>query len=186
MSQSDDDMEACIQPKGASSPPSFLPLSVVFDTLWRPGELRDRAFVRRISGWLQERAQRIELDVVSHLGLQGVVLTFAMKERVGLVVTGLPPGDLPGEVTLTLAESDFPHVGLRVHASAVADPYEVCTMDYAFAGTRVRVLAGRRSGDEGSMIVASTIGLAQSCRVRMDSGEVIALGFADVDILGQP
>jgi hypothetical protein len=150
-----------------------LPLSVIFDSLQMDGEERDRAFVRRVCLWLHERAPMLELSVVAALRLEDVVVTFRMAERVGLVVTGYPPDGLPGAVTLSIPEDEFPSVIVRVCRAPRETPYELCTMDYSLAGRKVDVVMGEYSGHEGELLVAATIGQRQNCRVKLNTGQVI-------------
>jgi hypothetical protein len=155
-----------------------LPLSVIFDSLQLKGEVRDRAFVRRVCLWLHERAAQLEFSVVAALRLEDVVVTFRMAERVGLVVTGYPPDGLPGAVTLSIPEEDFPSVIVRVNPVDRDAPYELCTMDYSLAGRGVDLVGGEDAGEHGELLVAATIGQRQNCRIRLHTGQVIT-AFAD-------
>tara|TARA_B100000674_G_scaffold415799_1_gene365180 strand:- start:100 stop:669 length:570 start_codon:yes stop_codon:yes gene_type:complete len=151
---------------------SELPLSVVFDQLEVDGEQRGRDFVRRVCGWLHDRAARIEFRFIEELALEEVVVTFAMRDEVSLVVTGYSPNGLPGAVTVKVDEEEFPRVMVRVLESKRRNPYELCTMDYSFHGTTVHIHRGGVPVP-GIMLVATTIGTEQNCRIRLDSGEII-------------
>ena len=162
----------------------ILPLSVVFERLQVEGEIRDRAFVRRASAWLHERAVFLELRVVEVLGLTDVVATFNMRDAVSLVVTGYPPGGLPGAITMSIKEQEFPHVLVRIRDVRRSDPYEVCTMDYSHAGRRVwfRSEKGQQSG---TVLVVSTIGSKQSSRVLLDDGRTITAAPEELSRIGK-
>ena len=92
----------------ASGIRSELPLSVVFDQLEVEGEQRGRDFVRRVCAWLHDRAARLEIRFIEELALEEVVVTFAMRDKVSLVVTGYSPNGLPGAVTVKVEEDEFP------------------------------------------------------------------------------
>lgn len=154
--------------------PSF-PLSVLVDRLAGESGARDEAFVRALTQWLHAQAPHLRLAVCEALQLRDVVVTFQMKRRVKVIVTGYPPGELPGEVTVTIDEREFPRVELRLTDTACSDPYELCTLDYSLAGRRVRVTGGERAGAEGVLVVAATVGTAQQNRVQLDTGEVVTL-----------
>jgi hypothetical protein len=181
------DNDKAMQPPeiwGAEKRESSLPLSVVFDSLYEPGEARDRNFVRRVSQWMHERADRLQFEVVGALGLQDVVVTFSMKKQVGLIITGYPSGDLPGAVTLSIREGDFTRVLVHVSEAQVPNPVEVCTMDYSWSGRRAEVVSGPHTGKSGELVVASTVGEIQNCRLRLDSGETITATAQEVELSG--
>ncbi len=153
--------------------PQTVPLSALIDRLAGDGP-RDALFVRAFTAWLHEHASRLRLVVVEELKLRDVVVTFKMKDRVRLIITGYPT-DLPGDVTVTVDEREFPFVEVTVAAGPCADPYEICTLDYAPAGRGVRVTSGAHEGAQGALVVAATIGGRQENRVRLASGEIVTL-----------
>ncbi len=159
-----------------------VPLSVVFDSLEMEGGGRGEDFIRRVCAWLQERAHYLSFEVVETLGLQDVVVTFKMKEKVSLIITGYPPGTLPGAVTLSVAEGDFPAVNLSVHDVVRSQPYELCTMDYCQAGQMVTWQADDGSMHRGELMVISTIGTTQNCRIRLGTGKVVTATPASVNL----
>ena len=148
-----------------------IPLSVLIDRVANE-DMTDRAFVRGLTLWLQQISPRLELDLVEDMGLLDVVVTFKMTSRVKLIITGSPPGALPGEVTVTVDEADFPAVSARVLETPKDEPYEFCTLDYAYQGMPVRVTDGPHSGEVGELVVAATIGGRPRHRVRLESGVV--------------
>ena len=156
-------------------PDGTIPLSALIDRLAGNSEARDELFVRAFTRWLGERSAHLRLPVVERLGLGDVVITFKMKERVRLIVTGYPPDGLPGEVTLTVDERDFPFVQVCVSAEPRPDPYEICTLDYGPAGRRVRIETGSRAGAHGILVVAATIGDRQENRVQLEDGTILTL-----------
>ena len=151
-----------------------LPLSVLIDRLEADAGARDRAFVRGLARWMHEKSAYLTIDVVERLGLRDVVCTFQMKERVKLIVTGYPPDDLAGEVTVGVNEVDFPHVRLHVSESPIPDPYEMCTLDYSLRGRRVRV-TNQNVLQEGFLVVAATVGERQENRVQLSDGQIVTL-----------
>ena len=163
--------------------PSRLPLSVLIDRMAGADGERDEAFVRKLAQWLHERARHVRLEVAEALRLRDVVLTLQMRRHVRLVVTGYPPDDLPGQVTLSIDEGDFPHVTLLVSGEPWPDPYEMCTLDYAPAGRPVEVTSGPLSGTRGELVVAATVGGAQQNRVRLPDGDVVTLDGAALRFL---
>ncbi len=158
-----------------------VPLSALFDRLAGDGA-RDEAFVRAFTRWMYEHAAHLRLPLIEKLDLTDVVVTFSMKQRVRLVITGYPR-DLPGDVTATVDEREFPFVQVALAAEPCADPYEVCTLDYSLSGRSVRVTGGRYMGQSGKLVVAATIGDRQENRVQLPSGTVTlggeVLEFAD-------
>jgi hypothetical protein len=160
-----------------------LPLSVVIDELDGNPVTRDRAFVRGLCRWLAERGSYVQLDVVERLGLNDVVVTFQMKDDVKLIVTGTMPNQMPGEVTLGIAERDFPRVQVSIRDMPVEQPYEYCTLDYALSGQRVTVTQGEHSGRNGTIIVAATVGERQENRVRLDSGHIVTCRGSSLELV---
>ena len=157
-----------------------MPLSVIFDGLQVQGEPRGRDFVRRVCLWLHERSSYLEFEVVEAMSLQDVVVTFKMKDKVSLIITGYPPENLPGAVTLSIPESEFPHVAVRVHESPNSNRLELCTMDYSFAGRRVAVMDASKGVQKGEVVLVSTIGETQTCRVRLDNGDLVNARYEQV------
>ena len=143
-----------------------IPLSVLIDRVAQD-EVTDRAFVRGLALWLHQVSPRLELDLVEALGLLDVVVTFKMTQQVKLIITGRPPGALPGEVTVSVEESDFPHIQARVLDDDRDEPYEFCTLDYALKGMPVRVVQGAYKGQDGVLLVAATIGGRARHRVQL-------------------
>ncbi len=156
-------------------PSAAVPLSAIVDRMAARFARRDRDFVRAFARWLHEKGAHLRLAPVEALGLRDVVVTFQMKARVRLLVTGYPPGDLPGEVTLAIDEPDFPRVDVLVTEEPRPDPYEVCTLDYSWAGRRVRIGSGPHAGEEGTVLVAATVGDRQECRLRLATGDVVTV-----------
>lgn len=154
-----------------------MPLSLLVEQLAADGP-RDAAFVRAFAQWLAERAPTLRLSLVERLQLSDVVVTFKMKQSVRLIITGYPPDELPGEVTVTVDEQDFPFV--RLTSSEEGAGYDFCTLDYSLTGRRVRHGA---SGREGRLVVAATVGTRQENRVRLDSGEVVTLSGDALELL---
>jgi len=138
------------------SPAPPLPLSLLVDRLLGPGP-RGRAPVREFSGWLQEHAAFLHLAPLDALGLIDVVVTFRMKQVVTLVATGRRP-DVPGEVTVSFVEADFPFIDVHRDATPRAEPYLICTLDHAVEGRPVRLLEELRTG--GRLFPAGTRGRA--------------------------
>ena len=136
---------------------------------------RDEAFVRALSTWLYERTGHLRLSIVERLGLRDVVVTFKMRDHVRLLITGYPPEDHPGEVTVAVDERDFPFVQILVQKEPCPDPYEFCTLDYSWEGRRVCVTSGEYAGRKGTVVVAATVGRRQENRVRLDAGGVVTL-----------
>ncbi|MFT5434629.1 MAG: hypothetical protein ACI9OJ_005343 [Myxococcota bacterium] len=143
-----------------------VPLSVLVDQAAGDGE-RDEAFVRGFAHWFGERADRLCLPVIDRLGLVDVLITFRMKHTVRLIITGYPPDSLPGEVTLTIDEPDFPFVDVQVLDDARPNPYEICTLDYSTAGRRVTIGEGPHVGQSGIVIVSATVSGREEHRVRV-------------------
>lgn len=161
-----------------------MPLSVIVDRVAADhGGQRNEDFVRHFSDWMRERAALLELELVEQLGLEDVVVTFRMKGSVDLLVTGYPPEPLPGSVTLTVEEADFPRVNVTVRDAPRERPYDICTMDYSWAGRPVRVVSGPLVGREGHLIVAATINDRQENRVRLDDGRKVKLSGDDLELL---
>ena len=157
-----------------------LPLSAIFDSLSVDGETRGRAFVREVCQWLHARGTHLQLQLVESLKLRDVVVTFKMRNRVSLVITGYPEHGLPGEVTVTATEGEFPRLLVRYSESPSVAPYDFCTMDYSREGTAVVVdVEGQKRS--GTLVVVSTIGTAQNCRVRLDNGRHITATYECIE-----
>ena len=152
-----------------------IPLSLLIERIAND-DVADRAFVRGLAILLQRISPCLELDVIEQMGLVDVVVTFKMTERVKLIITGAPPNDLPGEVTLTVDEADFPFLQAHILDEPKHEPYEFCTLDYAFQGMPVRITGGSYQGAEGTLVVAATIGNVPKHRVRISSGVVTVAG----------
>ncbi len=171
------------RPANAVSEPSKLPLSVLIDRMCDELEARDAAFIRRFSQWMHDHSDTLRLEPVQVLGLEDVVVTFQMKKHVSLVITGYVPQNQPGSVTVVIGESDFPFVNVLLFPLPVDAPYEICTMDYSFAGRPVTIRGGLHAGKLGKIVVAATVGLRQTTRVRVDGGEVVTVDAADLELL---
>lgn len=155
-----------------------VPLSALIDRLAGDGP-RDEAFVRAFSAWVHERVRYLRLPMLERFELEDVVVTFQMKQQVKLIVTGYPAG-APGEVTISVPERELPFVEVAIRAEPCSDPYEICTLDYAPAGRKVRITGGELSGGTGELVVAATIGDRQENRVRLEDGRVITLSGDDL------
>ena len=151
------------------------PLSVLIDQMCDDVSARDAAFVRRFSAWMHRHTDRLRLEPVEALQLEDVVVTFQMKSHVSLVVTGYLPGRLPGEVTVSIKESEFPFVNVELQPEPSGAPYEMCTMDYALAGTSVEIVEGAYAGQTASLIVAATFGERQTVRLSLKSGVLVTV-----------
>ena len=153
---------------------AVLRLGALMEELHRGEGKPDPAFVRAFARWLHEKAAHFALEPIERLGLHGVVVTFYVKQRLKMVVTGYMPDQLPGEVTLRIDEDEFADVVVFVTTATRPDPYDVCTMDYTLAGTRVRVTRGPQAGRAGTLVVAATIGERQENLIALDGdkGEV--------------
>ena len=136
---------------------------------------RDEAFVRGFAAWFAERADRLSFQVIERLGLQDVVVTFKMKDSVRLIITGYPPEELPGEVTVTIDERDFPFVEVALSSTCRPHPYEFCTLDYIHAGRTVSIAGGPYDGQQGRVVVSATIAGREEHRVDIH-GHVVTLG----------
>ena len=136
---------------------------------------RARGLVRRTAAWLHDHADGLELETATAAGLQDVVATLQMKERVDLVVTGTREGE-PGEWTWKVAERDFPQVMLLRRPDPVAAPCLFCTVDYAAAGVAVLL----PTGDPGTLVVASMVGADAHVRVRLADGSTATFPARDV------
>lgn len=163
-----------------------LPLSVLVDNMRTEGLAaaagadanqapRDQDFVRYFAAWLAERAAHLKLALVDRFELEDVVVTFHMRERVKLVVTGYPAAPFVGNVTLEFDEQDFPGVTVEVHREPKEQPYEFCTMDYFVGGTPVTMTAGTYAGLSGIVRVATTIGTRRQLRVKLDNGPEVTV-----------
>jgi len=165
--------------------PRKVPLSVLIDRMCADLEARDAAFVRRFSQWMHEHSGVLRLEPIAVLGLEDVVVTFQMKRRVSLVITGYVPRDQPGSVTVVIGEDEFPFVNVILGDEQLEDPYEICTMDYSFADRPVRIRQGHHADRQGRIVVAATVGLRQTTRVRLDTGEVVTVEAAALDLQGE-
>ena len=159
---------------------SQIPLSVLIDRMCVSSAARDAAFVRRFSGWMHDHRDRLRLEPVTTLGLEDVVMTFQMKRSVSLVITGYVPNNQPGAVTVQIGEEDFPFVNVTLEATPHEAPYDICTMDYSFAGRVVELSSGPYAGSHGEMLVAATVGAEQTARIRLDDGTVIQVEASDL------
>jgi len=147
----------------------LIPLSLLVDRLGSDRR-RNESFVRDLSAWLSERADRISLDAIELLGLVDVVLTFRMKDEVTLVATGRRP-DVPGEVTVRFREDDFPHLWVAAHRDSHGNPYRICTLDHSVEGRRVvvvRAADGVPADALGTAIVDATLDGDRKVRVQLD------------------
>jgi len=120
----------------------------------------------------------MRVSVVEQLQLLDVVLTFHMRKRVKLMATGRLADGGPGDVTVTVDESDFSSVIVTVSEEANPNPYEICTLDYSYAGRAVSVNEGPHTGKSGTILVVATIGDAQQNRVQLSAGDVVTLDGA--------
>jgi len=155
--------------------PRRVPLSLLVDQAAGDGP-RDQSFVRGFSAWLLAHAPRISFPIVERLGLTDVVVTFKMRDRVRLIVTGYPPEPFPGEVTLAVDEADFPGLELELLDVARELAYEFCTMDYGLSGRPMTITDGPHAGATGRLVVSATIGAREEHRVVLDSGETLTVG----------
>jgi hypothetical protein len=151
-----------------------LPLSLLIELLAR-GDRMNEEFVRRFSRWFDAHGAHLHLAPLDRLGLVDVVLTFRMKHTVSLVATGRY-NEFPGEIMVTFDEDDFPFVTVILDKEPRAVPYLVCTLDYAVAGRRVRVIGGDGRdtkgvppGSRGVALVFTTMGDEEHLRVRLDA-----------------
>ncbi|MFT7621930.1 MAG: hypothetical protein ACI9WU_001095 [Myxococcota bacterium] len=148
-------------------------LSALIDRLAGGGP-RDEAFVRAFSAWIHTHRRRIRLPLADGFALEDVVVTFQMKQRVTLMVTGYPRG-LPGDATLRVDEREFPFVQVHTHPQDQPDPYEICTLDYSLAGRRVAVGGGPHDGCAGAIVAAATVNGREEHRIRLDGGSVVTV-----------
>ena len=158
---------------GATSHDRFS-LADVVDRLGLEGP-RDRTLVLRTAAWLHDHADVLVLETAASAGLQDVVATLQMKDRVEFVVTGTRDGE-PGEWTWKVAERDFPKVMLQKRPEVVEAPCLFCTVDYAAAGAAVLL----PTGDPGTLVVASTVGADAQVRVRLADGSMATFPARDV------
>jgi hypothetical protein len=157
------------------SQPVTILLSALIERFQSDGSSRDELFVRRFSQWLHENSRQFRLDLIEQMALTDVVVTFQMKGRVTLIVTGYLPGSLPGEVTVKVDERDFVDVNVSCFEGEQPDPYEICTLDYGPAGAAVEVISGPLNGQCGVLLVAATVGAQQQNRIQLESGEIVTL-----------
>jgi len=150
-------------------------LADVVDQLAGETQARDRNLVRRAAAWLHEHADHLVVETAASVALQDVVFTLQMKDRVDLLVTGTREGE-PGEWTWKVRDRDFPEVMLQRRAEKVAESVLFCTVDHSAAGTAVLL----PTGDQGTLVVASTVGGLDQVRVRLGDGSLHTLPAADV------
>ena len=158
-----------------STQPATVSLSALIEDFSRPEERLNEDFVRNFSQWLYRVSARLRVSVVETLNLTDVVLTFHMRDRVKLMVTGRTADGSPGDVTVTVDECDFPSVQVTISAEAYPNPYEICTVDYAFAGRSVLVKEGPHADQVGTLVVVATVGGIQQNRVQFPSGQVVTI-----------
>lgn len=121
----------------------------------------DERFARQLAKALHEQAEHFSLPVVDELGLEDIIVTFHMDQRMQLVVTGRLPGGV-GDVSIRWREEEFPLIAARLEAEPRKDPYIIATLDFSVrgaqavlrnavmplaAGTRVRIRALATIGD---------------------------------------
>ncbi len=131
------------------------------------GAERDRGFVRRLASALHERGEKLELLAVEAMGLTDVVATFAMEERVRLVVTGRPLQG-PGEVTVRWHEREFEEVQVRLLAAPRQRPYLFATLDYRWRGQAAELLRpadGLPAGQRVRVRALATVGAEVQWRI---------------------
>ena len=155
--------------------PAILSLSELIEGFSRPDERLNEDFVRSFSQWLHRASGRLRVSVVEKFNLMDVVLTFHMRDRVKLMVTGRPADGTPGDATVTVDECDFPEVIVTISEEVHANPYEICTLDYSFSGRTVVVQEGPYVDQVGTLIVVATVGGVQQNRVQFSSGQVVTL-----------
>lgn len=129
---------------------------------------RDQAACRALAVELQEVASRVEVCVVSDLGLSDVVVTFAMRRALKLIITGWAD-EGRAEVTVRYKEADFPGVSLRLWAEPRADPATWCTLDHSVEGDTGWLLDDVGSHAKGAavtLLARSTIGHVDQYRVQ--------------------
>ncbi|HIN85148.1 MAG TPA: hypothetical protein EYN06_01615 [Myxococcales bacterium] len=113
--------------------------------------------------------------MLEEIGLSDVVLSFQMKKDVTLVITGASKLDIPGEFTISIHERDFPRVNIELSSEKFTQPYEICTLDYLFSGRTVRITEGEGAGQNGTLVVAATIGGTQQNRIRLTDGSIVTV-----------
>ncbi len=170
MTTADADWVSCYGPPGVTQ----CPLSVLIDRAAGAGP-RDEAFVRAFAAWLTTRGALLELPVVERLGLTDVVVTFVMKRRVRLLITGAAP-DHPGEVTLAIDEGDFPFTPVIERDTVRSAPYTFCTLDHSLAGRPVNTPRG-----PGRLVVSATIDGRVEHRVLVGD-HTLTMPAADVEL----
>ena len=130
----------------------------------------DRSFARALATALARHADRLRLIPLERLGLQDVVVTFSLADRLSVVVTGRLP-DTPGELTLRWREADLFHVEAELRAVADPDaaPYLISSLDYGPAGQH-GVLRAPAGGIPAGQVVRvralATVGQRQQWRVQ--------------------
>ena len=95
----------------------------------------DRQFARQLASALAAESAGLVIAPIEALGVEDVVLTFSLGDRVSVVVTGRLP-DTPGDLTLRWSETDLAQVeatvgGIRAEGRS---PYLVCSLDFGPAG----------------------------------------------------
>ena len=130
----------------------------------------DRSFARQLARALAAESASLVVAPIVALGLDDVVLTFSLGDRLSVVVTGHLPG-VPGEMTLRWSETDLLHVaadlsGARAEGRA---PYLVCSLDFGPAGQH-GLLQSRAGGIPAGQVVRvrarATVGQREEWRVQ--------------------
>ena len=132
----------------------------------------DRTFARALAQTLADQRERLCLEPIETLGLLDVAVTFHLKQRLRVVVTGTLP-DIPGELTIAWSESDLALVGAHFRGrEAGRDPYLVCSLDFFDAGrggVMTRAASGLSVGDRVTVRARVTVGAEESWRVGQGS-----------------
>ncbi|MSP93499.1 MAG: hypothetical protein EXR79_17190 [Myxococcales bacterium] len=134
-----------------------------------------RSLVAAVAQWLHARREHLALEAVASAGLVAVTLTLQVRGRVSLLVAAERSG-LPGQWTWKVDEAEFPFVWLQLRDEPQADPYVVCTLDYACAGQRLH----DPTGADGVALFAATVGDLAEVRAKMADGRVRTLAAGDV------
>ena len=97
----------------------------------------DEAFARTVALALSQRAERLRLPAVDALGLDDVVATLYMDERLRLVVTGNLRDDAArGAVSVSWREGAFTDLAVSFSETAPEGmtPYTFATLDFSVRG----------------------------------------------------